>query len=58
MASVPQRGDVETIVILDEYGKGAGWARNRGLEKAKGEYVLTLSMRHPFCINQSLVSMR
>lgn len=40
VASIPQREDVEVIAIIDEEGRGAGWARNRGLEKAQGEYVV------------------
>lgn len=40
LASVPQRGDMEVVVVRDEAGHGAGWARNRGLEQARGEYVI------------------
>ena len=32
-------GDVELIVIDDPEGTGAGCARNRGLEKATGDYI-------------------
>ncbi len=38
--SIPKRDDIQTIVIHDEEGRGAGWARNQGLDKAKGEYVI------------------
>ena len=31
--------DVETIVIEDDEGRGPSWARNRGLERATGDYV-------------------
>ena len=31
--------DVETIVSDDEAGNGPSWARNRGLERATGDYV-------------------
>ena len=33
------RGEVEIIVIEDKAGKGLSWARNQGLDRAKGEYV-------------------
>ena len=38
--SIPQRDDLQTIVIRDEDGRGAGWARNQGLCKAEGKYVI------------------
>ena len=38
--SIPQREDMEVIVIEDKEARGAGWARNQGLRKAKGEYLL------------------
>ena len=31
--------DVETLVVEDAEGRGPSWARNRGLERATGEYV-------------------
>ena len=31
--------EAEIVVSWDHEGKGPSWARNRGLEKAKGEYV-------------------
>lgn len=31
--------DVETVVIEDAEGRGPSWARNRGLERATGDYV-------------------
>ena len=31
--------DVEIVVSWDKEGRGPSWARNRGLEKAKGDYV-------------------
>ena len=31
--------EAEIIVSWDHEGKGPSWARNRGLEKAKGDYV-------------------
>ena len=31
--------DVEIIVIEDPTGRGPSWARNRGLEKASGEFI-------------------
>ena len=40
LKSIPDRDDLETIVIRDDKAKGAGWARNKGLEHAVGEYVL------------------
>ena len=32
-------GEVETLVSPDPEGRGLSWARNRGLERAKGDYV-------------------
>lgn len=40
LGSIPQREDMEVIVVEDIEGRGAGWARNQGLQKAKGEYLL------------------
>ena len=31
--------DIETIVVEDADGRGPSWARNRGLDKAKGDVV-------------------
>ena len=31
--------DVETIVVEDADGRGPSWARNRGLDKAKGDFI-------------------
>lgn len=39
-ASIPDRDDVQTIVVMDDECRGAGWARNRGLEQATGDYVI------------------
>lgn len=38
--SIPKRDDVQVIVIMDDECRGAGWARNKGLEKATGDYVI------------------
>lgn len=40
LRSIPQRDDTEIIVIEDKEGHGAGWARNKGLDKAKGEFLI------------------
>ena len=32
-------GEVEVVVSQDPQGKGLSWARNRGLDRAKGDYV-------------------
>jgi len=40
LASIPQRTDIQTVVIEDAEGRGAGWARNQGLLRAEGEYVI------------------
>lgn len=40
VASIPQRDDLQTVVIHDNEARGAGWARNRALESANGEYVI------------------
>ena len=42
LASVPQREDVEVLAVEDAEGRGAGWARNRALEKAQGEWLVFL----------------
>lgn len=39
LAAAAKGIEVETIVIEDVDGRGASWARNRGLERATGEYV-------------------
>ena len=38
--SIPKRDDVEVIVIDDTEGCGGGWARNQGLVKARGRWLL------------------
>ena len=38
--SMPRREDVEIVVVEDVEGRGAGWARNQGLKKAQGEYLV------------------
>lgn len=40
VASIPERCDVQVIVVNDKDGHGAGWARNKGLEQATGDYVI------------------
>lgn len=40
LASIPQRPDVEVIVIDDPEGRGGGYARNQGLPQAHGEWLL------------------
>ena len=40
LASIPQREDVEVIVVDDTDSRGAGWARNRGMEQAHGHYLI------------------
>ena len=42
LASVPSREDVEVLPIEDADGRGAGWARNIGLGKAQGEWLVFL----------------
>jgi len=40
LSSVPSREDVEVIPIEDVERRGAGWARNVGLDRASGKWVL------------------
>ena len=42
LASIPSREDVEVLPIEDADGRGAGWARNIGLGKAQGEWLVFL----------------
>lgn len=42
LASVPAREDVEVLAVEDADGRGAGWARNRALEKAQGAWLVFL----------------
>ena len=58
--SIPQRDDLQTIVIRDEDGYGAGWARNQGLDKVEGKYVIFADSDdffHP-CFNDFLDSIK
>lgn len=38
--SIPQREDVQVIVVDDVEGRGGGWARNQGLRCAQGRWLL------------------
>ena len=38
--SIPDRNDLEVIVEEDIHGKGAGFCRNRGMERAKGKWFI------------------
>ena len=40
LSSVPAREDVEVIPVEDVERRGAGWARNQGLRKAQGKWIL------------------
>ncbi|MDR1782731.1 MAG: glycosyltransferase family 2 protein [Dysgonamonadaceae bacterium] len=40
LSSIPKRTDIEVIVIEDERRRGAGYARNIGLTKAKGKWLI------------------
>lgn len=40
LQSIPTREDIQLIVIEDTEGRGAGIARNQGLEQAKGKWVI------------------
>jgi glycosyltransferase involved in cell wall biosynthesis len=40
LASIPKRTDIQIIVVEDECGRGAGWARNIGLKQAKGKWLI------------------
>lgn len=42
LSSVPERADVQLVVVPDNNGQGAGWARNEGLRQAQGEWLLFL----------------
>ena len=42
IASVPVRDDIQLLVEEDSDGRGAGYARNRALGKASGEWLLFL----------------
>ena len=42
IASVPVRDDIQLLVEEDTDGCGAGYARNRALGKASGEWLLFL----------------
>lgn len=60
VASIPKRDDVETIVIIDEEGRGAGWARNKGLVQAIGDYIIFADSDdffHP-CFNELLYKLK
>lgn len=38
-AAAKAGGEVEIIVIEDKEGRGLSWARNQGLDRAKGKYI-------------------
>lgn len=40
LASIPQREDVQVIVVDDAEGRGGGYARNQGLQQARGRWLL------------------
>ena len=40
LRSIPQRDDLEVIVEEDDMQRGAGWARNQAMRKAKGDYLI------------------
>ena len=56
LKSVPKRDDMEVIVVEDIDARGAGWARNQGLRRAKGEYLIFADSDDYFmpCINEVL----
>lgn len=40
LATIPQREDMEIIPVEDKERRGAGWARNQGISKAQGTYLI------------------
>lgn len=40
MSTIPQREDVQVVVVHDTEGHGGGWARNEGLRQAQGQWLL------------------
>jgi len=40
LKSIPQRNDLQVIVVDDDKRRGAGFARNVGLEQAKGRWLI------------------